>query len=157
MKIRHVTDNRRKGQLELRVYSGAVYPFPYARLDPRPSADNPIVKVRIDQEFGNEAVTYVLHSGNEGTVHIDHALEYNEDPTYLSELLVHKLSVEAKQRIDRAGLSRREVARRLNTSLAQIYRLLDPANKRKSINQLVSLLHVLDCDVALVVRARPAA
>lgn len=157
MKIRRVIDNGRKQQLELRVGTRTMLPFPYARLDPRPRADNRISKVFVDEELGHEAVTYVLESGDEGAVHIDHALEYNEDPTTLSELLVHKLSVEAKRRIEEAGLSRREVARRLHTSLPQLYRLLDPANTRKSINQLVSLLHVLDCDVKLVVKAKPAA
>jgi hypothetical protein len=111
----------------------------------------------VDKELGSEAVTYVLESGAEGSVHIDHALEYNEDPTYLAELLIHKLSVEARRRIGRAGLSRRGLARRLGTSVPQLYRLLDPANTRKSFGQLVSLLHLLDCDVQLVVNPRHAA
>jgi len=60
-------------------------------------------------------------------------------------------------RVGRAGLSRRELARRLGTSVPQLYRLLDPANTRKSLGQLVSLLHLLDCDVQLVVNPRHAA
>jgi len=47
-------------------------------------------------------VTYALESGPEGVVHIDHALEYNQDPSYLAELLIHKLTVEAQRRVDRA-------------------------------------------------------
>lgn len=78
-------------------------------------------------------------------------LEYNEDPTYLSELLIYKLTLEARRRADASGLSRRELARRLSTSLAQLYRLLDPANMRKSLNQMVALLQTLDCDVDIVV------
>ncbi len=157
MKIRRVDANNRKGQLEIKVYSGKMFPFPYSRLDPRPTSDNRIVDVYVDKEMGNEAVTYLLDSGEEGSVHIDHALEYNEDPKYLSELLAHKLTVEAQKRIQDSGLSRREVARRLNTSVPQLYRLLDPTNGRKTINQLVSLLHVLDCDVELVVKEKTAA
>jgi len=53
-------------------------------------------------------------------------------------------------------LSRREIIRRLGTSATQFYRLLDQTNYRKSIDQLLSLLHVLDCDVDLVVRAKSA-
>ena len=56
-----------------------------------------------------------------------------------------------------AALGRREIARRLRTSVPQLYRLLDTTNKRKSIKQLVSLLHVLDCDVELVVKDKLAA
>ncbi|TMB13081.1 MAG: hypothetical protein E6J71_23270 [Deltaproteobacteria bacterium] len=157
MKIRRATVNNRKAQLELTVRSGKVFPFPYAKLDPRPTSKNRIREVYVDKELGKEAVTYVLASGAEGSVHIDHALEYNEDPSYLAELLIHKLTVEAKRRADRSGLSRRELARRLSTSVPQLYRLLDPANTRKSLGQLIGLLHLLDCEVRLVVNPRRAA
>jgi hypothetical protein len=49
-------------------------------------------------------------------------------------------------------LSRREIIRRLGTSPAQFYRLLDPTNYGKSIDALLSLLQVLDCEVELVVK-----
>jgi hypothetical protein len=154
MKIRRATVNNRKAQLELTVRSGKVFPVPYAKLDPRPTSKNRIREAYVDKELGSEAVTYVLESGEEGSVHIDHALEYNEDPSYLAELLIHKLTVEAQRRADRSGLSRRELARRLSTSVPQLYRLLDPANTRKSLGQLIGLLHLLDCEVQLVVNPR---
>ena len=157
MKIRRATVNNRKAQLELTAGSGKVFPVPYARLDPRPTPKNRIREAYVDKELGREAVTYVLESGDEGSVHIDHALEYNQDPRYLAELLIHQLTVEARRRVDRSGLSRRELARRLSTSVPQLYRLLDPANTRKSLGQLVGLLHLLDCDVQLVVHPRRAA
>jgi hypothetical protein len=151
MKIRQVVANNRKSQLELTVRSGQMYPFPFAKLDPRPSAKDRIQEVFIDKELASEAVTYVLDSGAEGTVHIDHALEYNQDPTFLADLLSHKLTVEAVTRVKRSALSHRELARRLRTSVPQLYRLLDPTNTRKSLAQLIALLHILDCGVDLVV------
>lgn len=157
MKVRRVTMNDRKARLELLAYSGNIYPVPYARLDPRPSNLNRMVAARVDAELGREAVTYTLESGDEGTLHIEQALEYNQDPGYLAELLVHKLTVEARRRVDGCGLSRRDLARRLQTSVPQLYRLLDPANTSKGLSQLVSLLHVLGCDVELVVTSRSAA
>ncbi len=157
MKIRAVSANNRKAQLELTVRSGKMYPLPYSRLDPRPTSRNKIESVRVDDELGREAVTYVLQSGEEGSAHVEHALEYNEDPTLLSELLVHRLTVAARRHIGSSGLSRREVARRLGTSVPQLYRLLDTTNVRKSINQLVALLRALNCDVELVVKQKRAA
>ena len=56
----------------------------------------------------------------------------------------------------RSKLSRREIIRRLGTSPAQLYRLLDQTNYRKSVDQMLSLLAALDCDVDLVVRAKTA-
>jgi len=157
MKIRRAAVNNRRAQLELTAASGKVLPVPYAKLDPRPTTKNRIREAYVDKELGSEAVTYVLESGEEGSVHIDHALEYNEDPSYLAEILIHRLTVEARQRVEGSGLSRRELARRLSTSVPQLYRLLDPANTRKSLGQLVGLLHLLGCDVQLVVSPRRAA
>jgi hypothetical protein len=159
MKIRRVTVNNRKRQLELEVRPGLgrILPFPYAKLDPRPTAKNRIREAYVDAELGREAVTYVLDSGKEGSVHIEHALEYNQDPGYLAELLMHRLTVEARQRVGPSGLGRRELARRLGTSVPQLYRLLDPTNTRKSLSQLIGLLHILDCQVQLVVSPRRAA
>jgi len=37
-----------------------------------------------------------------------------------------------------------------------LYRLLDQTNYRKLVDQLLSLLAALDCDVELIVRARTA-
>jgi hypothetical protein len=75
---------------------------------------------------------------------------------YLRDLLLYKLTLEAQKRVASSRLSRREIIRRLGTSAAQFYRLLDQTNYRKSIDQLLSLLHVLDCDVEIIVRAKSA-
>lgn len=157
MKIRSVVVNNRKAQVELTTRSGEMYPVPFTRLDPAPTASNRIEQAYVDRELASEAVTYTLASGAEGVVHIEQALEYNEDPGYLAELLAHKLTVEAMKRVESAGLSRRELARRLKTSVPQLYRLLDPTNSKKSLSQLIALLHLLDCDVELVVKTRGAA
>ena len=157
MKVRRVAANNRKRRLEVTTSSGQILPFPYAKLDPRPTPRNRVREAFPDRELGGEAVAYVLESGVEGSLHLDEILEYNEDPRHLSELLMHRLTVEARKRIERAGLSRREIVRRMNTSLPQLYRLLDPTNTTKSLNQLVSLLHVLGCDVDVVVKRKRAA
>lgn len=152
MKIRAVRVNGRKRQLELTLRSGITLPVPFGRLDPRPTRDDRIASAYVDKELAREGVTYVLESGAEGSVHVDHALEYNDDPAYLADLLTHKLTVEARTRVARCDLSRRELARRLGTSVPQLYRLLDPTNTRKGLGQLVALLHVLGCAVDFVVQ-----
>jgi hypothetical protein len=83
-------------------------------------------------------------------------LEYNEDPEYLAYILTYKLSIEAMKGLESSSFSRRQIARRLNTSVPQLYRLLDPANTSKSMKQLVALLHILDRDVELVVKKKAA-
>ncbi|MBI4880877.1 MAG: XRE family transcriptional regulator [Planctomycetes bacterium] len=74
----------------------------------------------------------------------------------MRDLLLYKLTIEAQKRLEESPLSKREIIRRLGTSAAQLYRLLDSTNYRKSVDKLLLLLHVLDCEVDLVVRERSA-
>ena len=115
-----------------------------------------MARVFVDKELASEGFTYELRSGREGTIHAEQVLEYNRDPSYLRDLLVYQLTLEAQRRIAQSPLAKREIVRRLGTSAAQLYRLLDAQNDRKSVDQLVALLSVLDCDVDLVVHKRRA-
>lgn len=156
MKIRKVSANSRKREFSIVTWGGAEYAFPYSRSDVPISAEDPIEQLFVDKELGNEAFTYVLASGKESSVHIEQVLEYNEDPKYLADLLTYQLSIEAMKGLESSSLSRRQIAKRLNTSVPQLYRLVDPANTSKSMRQLVALLHILDRDVELVVKKKAA-
>jgi hypothetical protein len=147
MKIQSVTHNNRKRAFQVKA-SKKMFQLPYSKVDPRPTVNDPVAKLYVDQELGREGFTYVLKFGKEGTVHSEQVLEYNQDPHYMRDALLYKLTVEA------SALSKREIIRRLGTSATQFYRLLDQTNYRKSIDQLLFLLHVLDCDVDLLVRAK---
>src|SRR3989338_6360317 len=155
MKIRAVQYNNRKKAFDVRL-AGKPLAFPYAKSEPAPSAADPVRRVFVDPEVGREGFTYELRSGRTGTVHVEQVLEYNEDPSHLRDLLLYKLTLEAQKRIETSPLARREIVRRLGTSAAQLFRLLNQTNYRKSIDQLVALLRVLECDVDLVVRAKTA-
>jgi hypothetical protein len=130
--------------------------FPFSRLEVQPTPDDPIVRAYVDKELGSEAVTYKLRSDSEGTFHVEEVLEYNQDPDYLRESLLYRLTVAAQQRLAESSLAKREIIRRLGTSPTQLYRLLDQTNYRKSVDQLLRLLQVLDCEVDLVVRTKTA-
>lgn len=153
MKITAVEANNRRRAFEVRTRQGS-FRMPYAVVDPRPSTKDRIRAVHVDRELGNEGFTYVLESGREGSVHLDSVLAYNDDPGYAAELVLYELSVEARLRFDRSPFSVREIARRLGTSQAQLYRLLDPKNTRKSLRQVLALLHVLGCAVEVRVKPR---
>jgi len=155
MKIRKVAANPRRKVVEVSMSRGT-FVYPFARLKPRPSPSDPIRNICVDRELGSEAVTYLLASGREGSVHIEQLLDYNKDPDHLRDRLLYALTLEAQKRLAKSPLSRREIIRRLGTSPAQFYRLLDQTNYDKSVDRLVALLQALDCEVALTVRARPA-
>jgi hypothetical protein len=131
VKIRSVTSNNRRNEFTVVTRSRATYTFPYTGADPQPNSEDRLEEVFVDKELGNEAFTYILGSGEEGSIHIEQVLEYNEAPRYLAELLVYKLTLEAQEGIEGSGLSMRQIAKRLKTSVPQLYRLLDSANMRK--------------------------
>lgn len=155
MKIKSVDTNNRKRAFEVKT-ARQTFLFPYSKTDPPPTTSDPIVDVSVDDELGREGFTYRLTSGMEGSVHIEQVLEYNQDPSYMRDLLLYKLTIEAQKRVAASSLSKREIIRRLGTSPAQFYRLLDSTDYRKSVDKVLLLLHVLDCDVDLVVRAKSA-
>lgn len=127
--------------------------LPYAVVRPTPTRENKIVDVYVDAELGNEGFVYSLESGEEGTVHIDHVLEYNRNPGYMVDMLLYRLTVWAQKAVEKSPLSTREIIRRLGTSPAQFYRLLDQTNYTKSVRQLLTLLHILNCEIEVVLKA----
>jgi len=155
VKITTVTANNRKRAFEVKTRRGQ-WLFHYSKAEPEPTAADPLVDLYIDSELGREGFTYLLASGAEGSVMLDHVLDYNEEPGYMRDLLLYNLTVEALERIDASPLSKREIIRRLSTSPAQFYRLIDPTNYRKSVDKMLSLLQVLDCEVEVIVRAKSA-
>lgn len=155
MKIRSIRHNKRRKMFEVRT-SSKILVFPFSKADPVPTMDDPVAEIVVDDEAGREAFTYALRSGRTGTVHIEQVLEYNQDPTYLRNLLLYRLTIEARKRVAESPLSKREIVRRLGTSAAQLYRLLDQTNYRKSVDQVLVLLQVLNCEIDLVVRTKTA-
>jgi hypothetical protein len=155
VKVIAVTANNRKKAFEVKTRRGQ-WLFPYSKAEPPPTESDPLVELFIDPELGREGFTYFLASGAEGSVMVDHVLDYNEEPGYMRDLLLHNLTAEALDRIDASALSKREIIRRLGTSPAQFYRLIDPTNYRKSVDKMLALLQVLDCEVEVIVRAKSA-
>jgi hypothetical protein len=115
-----------------------------------------VKSVSIDDDTGGETFTYMLESGRAGVVHIEKVLDHNEEPAYMQQALLYRLTLEAAAKLEKSPLSKREAARRLGTSPSQLYRLLDPTNSRKSVDRMLSLLRVLGCQVDIVVRPRAA-
>ena len=153
MKIQSVQFNNRKKAFEVRMRN-RVFVYPYARLERALETGDQVREAYVDAELAREGFSYVLESGREGTIHAEQVLDYNEDPDYLRQALLYQLTVEAQKRLETSPLSKREIIRKLGTSATQFYRLLDQTNTRKSIGQVLSLLHVLDCHVELVVKQR---
>ena len=153
MKIKSVRPNGRKKAFEIQTRN-AEYVFPYAKLPTPPNSNDPVEDVFPDPELGKEAFTYRLRSGVEESVHIDDVLEFAQDPDHLNDLLLYQLTVEALKGLEDSSLGKRQISRLLGTSASQLYRLLDPTNRKKSVGQMLALLHLLDREIDVVVTPR---
>lgn len=155
MKVREVIPNNHKHEFEIHTRSkrSPVLTFPYCKIpdDVRPTTDNPVVEAYPDPELGNDGFTWVLASGDEGTLHMDSVLWENRDPEYLARMALHTLTCDAESALAKSGLSKAQVAKRLRTSPAQLARLLDPTYYGKSLGQMLALLHVVGQRVKLQV------
>lgn len=160
MKIRSVVANNHKHEFEIRTRSTRLplMTFPYCRVEEsvRPSSENPVAEVFPDPELGNEGFTWVLESGEEGTLHMDAVLLENQDPEHLARVTLHKLTCDALRAVEGSGLSKAQIAKRLHTSPAQLARLLDPANYGKSFGQMLALLHTVGQRVKIEVVSDPS-
>jgi hypothetical protein len=153
MKIHNVKFSNHRKDFEVNT-GRRIYYYPYAELRLQPSSGNVIREVSIDRASRNQSFIYILQSGDEGTVHIDHVLDYNFQPEQLRKRVLKALTKEARRRIKRSVLSKRALVRRLGTSASQLYRLLDPDNQNKSIDRVLDLLEALECDVEITVKDR---
>ena len=148
MKVLEVRANNRRRCFEIKTRSRE-YVYPFVECDPCPTTADPLVKVYVDPEVGNEGFTFELKSGQEGTVLMDDVLDCHRDPVYMKKLALHMLTVKALHALKASGLAKREVIRRLNTSPTQLYRLLDPACYSKSVDEMLRLLWVLGQSVEI--------
>ena len=142
MKIKFVTVNNRKKAIAVETSKGS-FSLPFSRLDLRPTTKNRIANIFVDKELGSRAVTYVMTSGKEASVHLDAFLDYNKDPDFVRAAALYQLTIAAMGLMRKSSLSKQEVVRRLKTSSSQLSRLLDPTNTSKSLDEMLRLMSVL--------------
>mgnify|MGYP001597712216 CR=1 FL=1 len=154
MKIRTVNINNRKKSFEIDTPKGR-FSLPFSKLRLAPTPENKVKEAYVDRELDNRAITYVLKSGEEDSVHLDAFLDYNKDPEYMTKISLYKLTLNAIDLVEKSKLGKREIARKLKTSPAQLYRLIDTTNYSKTIDQMVKLLASLGCQVDFVPKENP--
>lgn len=143
MKVSMVNVNNYKKSFDI-VCGQKRFSYPFSKLSLKPSLKNSITEVFPDSEVGNKGFCYQLESGEEDTILMDQVLEYWNDPDYVRNWTLYKLTLEAQKLIAKKKIAKREISRRLSTSPAQLYRLLDQRNTKKTIDQMVRLLAALD-------------
>lgn len=152
MKISKINVNNHKKCFDIVTNEGVSLSFPFSKLEVCPTTDNRVIKVFVDPELDDEAITYNLESGEEDSVHIEMFLEYNRDAEYLRKTFIYNLTLQAEKLIASSELAKREIIRKLSTSPTQFYRILNATNYQKTIDQLFKLVWVLGYDIEVALK-----
>lgn len=145
--------NNRKREICI-IAGGKELSIPSSRLPLAPDSRDPVAAVFVDPELAERGITYRLKSGKEASLHMDAFLDYNRDPDFMGDLLKYRMTVLVLELLPMLRLSKSDIRRRLRTSPSQLSRLLDPANRTKTIDQLLRVLSVIGCELDLSFRLK---
>ena len=108
-----------------------------------------IASVRIDKETGNKSAVLAFDDGDVDYLPYDQPLHIVKDPDYLLQEQVELVIAQIKAEIRKKRISKKYLARQLNTSDNQIQRLLDPAIPNKNLSQLYRLASLIGMEARL--------
>ncbi len=103
-----------------------------------------VVEAGPDEEVGGHSFYFVLEDGKKDVVPYDQPLHIAQHPEYLKEQTLYGMTKRINQFIGQEKISKRELARRLGTSMSQLTRLLNPTNYKKELSRLIEIAAILD-------------
>ena len=158
-KFRKITPNYRKRVLEITLQEGRKltrHSLPFAVFSgSEMGATNRFIEITIEKDLGDQAVSYRLQDGTQGDFPVDLVLYYS-DPTYQWSP-INQLKRALKTKIVDSNLSIRVLADALNTSPAQVVRLLEENRASKQLLQLFKLAQVAGYDIEFTLKRKSAA
>lgn len=140
-KFKSIKANYKKNVLEVALREGSKiskYSLPFAVFrDHKIGAENKFKEILVDPELGGQGASFVLDDGSKGDFPADLVLYYC-DPAY-DWSPVNQLKKSLKDKLKASKLSMRVLADALNTSPAQVMRLLEQNKVSKQLMQLFQL------------------
>lgn len=134
-----VFDNRKR-VFHLEYTSNLKLECPYSALGIRGG----VLESGLDEETGGHSFYFVLENGKKDYVPYDQPLHIVQHPEYVRQHTLYEVTKQLNQFIEREKVPKRELARRLGTSLSQLARLLDTTNYKKELSRLIELAAMLN-------------
>ncbi|MBI1870707.1 MAG: hypothetical protein HYS07_05895 [Chlamydiae bacterium] len=132
-------DNKKK-VFHLLYISGLEIECPYSALGIREK----VIEAGPDQEVSGYSFYFVLEGGEKNFVPFDQPLHIAQHPEYVRETVLYEITKQINCFIDQEQVSKRELSRRLRTSMSQLARLLDTTNYKKEFSRLIELAAILN-------------
>lgn len=139
-KFKKVRFDNKKRVFNLEYTSGLKLACPYSALGIR----DKVVEAGPDPEVGCHSFYFVLSNGKKDYVPYDQPLHIAQNPEYVRETTLYEITKYLNGVIKKSKVSKRELARRLGTSLSQLARLLDTTNYKKELSRLIELAAILN-------------
>lgn len=139
-KFKKVVFDNKKRVFHLEYTTGLKLDCPYSSL----GIKNRVVASGPDREVGNHSFYFVIDTGKKDYVPYDQPLHIVQNPEYVKEQTLYEVTKEINDLIQKTGISKRELTRRLRTSMSQLLRLLNPANTNKELSRLIEIAAILN-------------
>ncbi len=138
-KFKLVRFNNKKKVFHLTYTSGLEIECPYSAL----SIEKNVIEAGPDKEVGNHCFYFILEDGEKDYITHDQPLYIIRHPDYVREEVLYNVTVELQHIIVLKKIPKRELARRLNTSVTQVNRLLDQTNYNKDLSRLIEIATII--------------
>ena len=123
--------------------SGLTLDCPYSAL----GIQEKILEAAPDTEVGAHSFYFLTESGIKDYVPADQPLHIVQNPEYVKQQALYEMTKKINEFIKIEKISKRELARRLKTSMAQLLRLLDTTNYKKEFSRHIEIASILNYEV----------
>lgn len=145
-KFKSVNFSNKKKEIYLIYNSGKEITLHYSDL----GFSDLIDEAWIDKDTGRAAIGFKLSNGDEEFMPYDQPLSLKQDSEYQLQTQIEQLVFRINQTLTERKISKKYIARQLETSDNQIQRLLDPNILNKNLTQLYRLGALIDLDMKLL-------
>jgi hypothetical protein len=139
-KFKKVAFDNKKRIFHLEYTSGLKIDCPYSAL----GIHDKVTDAAPDSEAGEHSFYFVLENGKQDYVPYDQPLHIAQVPEYAKEQALYEMTKTINELIRKGKVPKRELARRLNTSMSQLARLLDTTNYKKELSRLIEIAAMLN-------------
>lgn len=139
-KFKKVELDNKKRVFHLEYTSGLKIECPYSAL----GIQEKVVEAMPDSETRGHSFCFMLENGKKEFVPYDQPLHIVQNPEYVKQQTLYEVTKQLNEFIKLAKTPKRELARRLGTSLSQLSRLLDTTNYKKELSRLIELAAMLN-------------
>jgi len=143
IRFKTISFDNKKRIFNIEYSSGLVIDCPYSAL----GISKKVTEAGPDKESGNHSFYFVLQNGHRDYVPYDQPLHIVQHPEYVREQTLYEMTKQINEFIRKEGISKREIARRINTSMSQLLRLLDPKNYKKELSRLIEIAALLNYEI----------